>query len=199
VYRIFSLRLEIILVQNGKGVVSWMQIIIKGKNIELTPALRTHAEKKVGKIAKFFEDNAGTATVMLRTERDLHIVEVTVQIEGLILRGEEKTDDMYVSIDGVVDKLERQIKKYKTRINHKLRLDVESKTPEVKEEEPREPVGQVIKTKRFAVKPMSVEEAVMQLELIGHDFFVFRNATTEEVNVLYRRTDGNFGLIEPGF
>lgn len=176
-----------------------MQIIIKGKNIELTPALRTHAEKKVGKIAKYFEDNAGTATVMLRTERDYHIVEVTVQIEGLLLRGEEKTADMYMSIDGVIEKLERQIKKYKTRINHKLRQDTGVKPAEVREEETPEPTGQVIKTKRFAVKPMSVEEAVMQMDLIGHDFFVFRNATTEEVNVLYRRTDGNFGLIEPGF
>ena len=174
-----------------------MQIIVKGKNMELTPALRTYADKKVSKIARYFEDNVGTATVMLRTEKDLHIVEVTVQIDGLILRGEERTGDMYTSIDGVIEKLERQIKKYKTRINYKLRVDAGPRIAEPTPAEAPEPVGQVIKTKRFAVKPMSVEEAVMQMELIGHDFFVFRNSSSEEVNVVYRRADGNFGLIEP--
>lgn len=182
-----------------------MQITVKGKNVEVTPALRAYAEKKVGKLERYFDRDLPTATVTLRIERDLHVVEVTVSIDHLLLRGEERTGDMYVSIDGVIEKLERQIKKYKTRINRKLRQDApvrpqEAKPPvSVAPEEEEEPVGQVIRTKRFALKPMSVEEAVMQMDLLGHGFFVFFNGATEEVNVVYRRADGNYGLIEPEF
>lgn len=180
-----------------------MQIVVKGKNVEVTPALRSYAEKKVGKLEKYFEQGEVTAQVMMRLERELHVVEVTLQVDALLLRGEERTADMYASIDGVLEKLERQIKKYKTRINRKLRLDAgprgqETKpavAPEVRGEE--EEFGRVIRTKRFPIKPMSVEEAIMHMELLGHDFFVFRNSTDEEINVVYRRADGNYGLIEP--
>lgn len=177
-----------------------MQIVIKGKNVEVTPALRAYAEKRVSKLERYFDEPNVTSQVMLRIERELHVVEVTLQVGGLLLRGEERTGDMYASIDGVLEKLERQIHKYKTRLNRK-RLETGTRPQEARPAaapaaEP-EPFGQVIRTKRFPVKPMSVEEAVMQMDLLGHDFFVFRNSTNEEINVVYRRSDGNYGLIEP--
>lgn len=179
-----------------------MQIVIKGKNVEVTPALRAYAEKRVSKLDRYFDEPNLTAQVMMRVERELHVVEVTVQVDALLLRGEERTGDMYASIDGVLEKLERQIKKYKTRINRKLRGEGGSRqegaaAPNAAPAAGVEPVGQVIRTKRFPIKPMSVEEAVMQMDLLGHDFYVFRNSTDEEVNVVYRRSDGNYGLIEP--
>jgi putative sigma-54 modulation protein len=179
-----------------------MQVVVKGKNIDVTDSLRDYAARKVQKIEKFFGNSEMDAQVTLKVERGQHIVDVTVQVDGLLLRGEEKTGDMYASIDGVVDKIERQIKKYKTKINRKLRQQgaklteaaFENGDAPVVEREPR-----VVRTKRFAIKPMSLEEAMMQMELLGHDFFVFSNADTEEVNVLYRRKDGDYGLIEPEF
>ncbi|NPV53956.1 MAG: ribosome-associated translation inhibitor RaiA [Firmicutes bacterium] len=188
-----------------------MEITMKSKNIDLTPALRNYAEKKVAKIEKFFVGSLIDAQVMLDIERGFHIVDITLQVDGLLLKGEARTGDMYASIDEAVDKIARQIRKYKTRINRKLRqagneiveaalrewsgaAGPEPAAQEVEDEEPR-----IVKTKRFAVKPMSVEEAMMQMELLGHDFFVFSNAETEEVNVIYRRRDGNYGLIEPEF
>ncbi len=175
-----------------------MQITIRGKNIEVTPALRQHVERKIGKIGRYFETPL-TAQVTLIVEKDRHIVEVTVPLDGMLLRGEDETDDMYASIDSVVDKLERQIRKYKTRVNRRVRrtegkpLFVSSPDEEAVEYEE----GRVVKTKRFAVKPMDVEEAILQMNLLDHDFFVFANAETQEVNVLYKRKDGNYGLIEP--
>jgi len=192
-----GVHLPIILVETLKGV-GYMKITVTGKNIEVTDALRDYAEKKVAKIVKFFEKSPLSSQVSLRTERGLHIVEITVHIDGLLLRGEEKTSDMYASIDGAIDKIERQVHKFKTRINRKLREEnrvVLEELPNQKEQS--EP--QIVRTKRFAVKPMSVEEAVMQMDLLGHDFFVFSNSETEEVNVVYRRKDGNYGLIEPEF
>lgn len=179
-----------------------MQIVIKGKNVEISPALRSYAEKRIGKLDHYFDHPDLTAQVTLRVERELHVVEVTLPVSGLIMRGEERTGDMYASLDGVVDKLERQIKKYKTRINRKLRNEGAPRPQEAKpqvsvEPDHGEPMGQVIRTKRFPIKPMSIEEAIMQMDLLGHDFFVFRNAINEEVNVVYRRADGNYGLIEP--
>ncbi len=178
-----------------------MKIIVRGKNIDITPALRNYAEEKVGRISKYFEDAFVEAQISLEVEKTRHIVEVTVFIDGLLLRGEEKTGDMYASIDGVIEKIERQIRKYKTKINRKLRdekkefeLNLGNNEQEDEEEGPK-----IVRTKRFAIKPMPVEEAVMQMDLIGHDFFVFTNAETEEVNVVYRRNDGNYGLIEPTF
>ncbi len=173
-----------------------MKLSVRGKNIEVTEALREHAQKRVGKINKYF-DFGTEAQVSLGVVRGLHTVEVTVMVNGMILRAEEATNDMYASIDMVVDKLERQIAKYKTRINRKARqtggIRAAAELPKVEEE--GEP--QVVRTKRFPVKPMPVEEAILQMDLLGHDFFVFANADTDEVNVVYRRKDGNYGLIEP--
>ena len=127
-----------------------------------------------------------------------HIVEVTVSINGILLRGEESTMDMYTSIDLVVEKLERQIEKHKTKLARKFR-QVSFKEAVVEEikEAPEVEDFQVVKTKRFAVKPMDIQEAIMQMNLINHDFFVFRDAKTEAVNVVYRRKDGKYGLIDP--
>jgi putative sigma-54 modulation protein len=176
-----------------------MLVTVNGKNIELTGALREYAEKKVAKIAKFFEKSPVGAQVTLSTERSKHVVDITVQVNGLLLRGEAKTDDMYVSIDNAIDKIERQVHKFKTKINRKFQKDnqvvlIPSTTVAKEDPEP-----QIKRTKRFAIKPMSVEEAVMQMDLLDHDFYVFSNSDTEEVNVVYRRKDGNYGLIEPEF
>jgi len=141
------------------------------------------------------------AQVTLSVERDRHKVEVTIPLDGIILRGEEVSGDMYGSVDMVIEKLERQIKKHKTRLSKKIRSNslrefIAQSAGEVSEEE-EEP--QVLRTKRFAIKPMPIDEAIMQMNLLGHSFFVFSNAETDEVNVVYRRKDGNYGLIEPEF
>ncbi|MGM9571271.1 MAG: ribosome hibernation-promoting factor, HPF/YfiA family [bacterium] len=171
-----------------------MQITIRGKNVAVTPALNDYVEEKVGRLSRYLE-NISEAVVALSVVKDKHIVEVTVFVNGsgIILRGEESNDDMYASIDLVVEKVERQIRKYKNRLSKKslVRPDV----PALENDQP----AKLVKTKRFAIKPMDPEEAVMQMNLIGHDFFVFFNADTEEVNVVYKRKDGNFGLIEPEF
>ncbi|MBM7853673.1 putative sigma-54 modulation protein [Desulfohalotomaculum tongense] len=177
-----------------------MKINTRGKNIELTPALKDYVEKRINKLEKFFDD-LGDAQVTLLVEGDKQKVEVTIPIKvnGLILRGEESTGDMYTSIDLVVDKLEKQIEKYKGKLFERRQRGGNGKAvpktaPAERENEPR-----VVKTKRFAVKPMSVDEAILQMNLLGHSFFVFSNADSEQVNVLYRRKDGHYGLIEPDF
>jgi putative sigma-54 modulation protein len=183
-----------------------MKIVVKSKNLEITPALRTYAEKKITKFEKFITaangDYESLAEMMMRTEREVHIAELTIEFRGLVLRGEGRTDDMYNSIDEAVDKIERQWNKFKTRIHRRLQgpkiseiappVDDGLRSPENLEREFR-----VVKIKRFDYKPMSVEEAIMQMELLGHDFFVFTNADDDEINVVYKRRDGNYGLIEP--
>ncbi len=177
-----------------------MQIHVRGKNMEVNSSLQEYAEKRLGKLEKYFDSNF-EAQVTLSVAKEDNIVEVTISIDGLLLRGEESSEDMYASIDKVVDKLERQMHKYKTKINRKLRqrgikeLNEQYVSLQREEKENEEP--QVVRTKRFVIKPMSVEEAILQMNLLGHDFFVFNNAETEDINVLYRRKDGNYGLIEP--
>ncbi|OWZ84842.1 ribosome hibernation-promoting factor, HPF/YfiA family [Natranaerobius trueperi] len=175
-----------------------MRLTISGKNIDVTNALKEHIQKKFTKLDRHFDDSV-EAQVTLSVIKDSHNVEATVFLNGgILLRGEESTGDMYASIDEVVEKVERQVKKHKTRINRKLRQtggDHLLKETESSVEESDDP--KIVKTKRFAIKPMSPEEAVLQMELIGHDFFVFRNAETEEVNVVYKRKDGDYGQIEP--
>lgn len=176
-----------------------MKINVRGKNITVTPALREYAEKKIGKFTKYFEGDLTEANVTLLIEKDLQKVEVTIPLNGYLLRGEEATEDMYASIDKVIDKLERQIRKYKTRINKKIKnlsvLDLVPEGTQTVKAVSAEP--KVVKTKKFAVKPMNVEEAILQMDLLGHNFFVFLNGDTDEVNVVYKRKDGNYGLIEP--
>lgn len=176
-----------------------MKIIISGKNIEVTSGLRQFVEKKLSKLEKYFKPEV-EAHITLSVEKNRQIVEVTIPFNGVILRGEEANGDMYVSIDLVADKLERQIRKQKTKLERRkyddsLRFQ---DIPDIKENE-REEETKIVKTKRFAVKPMSEEEAVLEMELLGHNFFVFQNADSNEVNVIYKRKDGNVGLIEPEF
>jgi putative sigma-54 modulation protein len=173
---------------------------IRGKNIEVTEALKDYVEKRLSKLERFIED-VRVAQVTLSVEGESHKVEVTIPLNGIILRGEEETEDMYSSIDLVVDKLEKQIDKYKTKLYRRYRGIGFRKSLVRELETSGEAVEQfkIVRTKKFALKPMDVEEAVMQMNLLGHSFFVFFNSGTEEVNVVYRRHDGNFGLIEPRF
>ncbi|KAF0194342.1 MAG: putative sigma-54 modulation protein [Bacillota bacterium] len=172
-----------------------MQISVRGKNVDVTDALRDYVFKKLKRLDRYF-DGAGDGQVTLSVERDQHRVEVTIIVNGLLLRGEELSPDMYASIDLVTDKLEKQVDRYRTKIARRLRSTVPQHTIAVdapgEDDEP-----QIVRTKRFPMKPMNIEEAVLQMNLLGHDFFVFNNSDTELVNVVYKRKDGNFGLIEP--
>ena len=177
-----------------------VRLQVKGKNVDVTDSLKDYALQKLGKLDKHLNDAA-------RLELELHVeknpsisqnqvAEATVWTKGPVLRARESSTDMKASIDLLVDKLERQVRRYrdKRRRGHaRGNNDHVESIPVVADEE--QPV--IVKTKQFAVKPMTPEEAVLQLELIGHDFFVFQNADTSDVNVLYRRRDGNYGLIEP--
>ncbi len=176
-----------------------MRIKVSGKNIVVTKALRERVEKKLSKFEKFFNPDT-EANATLTVEKNRHIIEVTIPFNGVILRGEEATDDMYTSIDNVVEKLERQIARYRTKLERRIKdgsVRFENFAFDEDEDEKGEP--KIVRTKRFAMKPMPVEEAVLQMELLGHTFFMFFNAETEEVNVVYKRKGGDYGLIEPKF
>ncbi len=179
-----------------------MNFIVSGKNMEVTDALKDTVERKIGKINKYFRKNT-EAQVTLSVEKNRHIIEITIPFDGAILRCEEATDDMYTSIDKAVDKLEKQMRKHKTKLEKRFRggkLVFENILPfDEGEKNERGEYPRIVRTKRFAMKPMPVEEAVLQMELLGHNFFVFSNAETDEVNVVYKRRDGNYGLIEPTF
>lgn len=180
-----------------------MRLDIRGKNLELTDALKDYTTKRLSKLEKYIDD-VKEAQVALSVEGDGHKVEVTIPLNGVLLRGEEATDDMYSSIDLVVEKLEKQIDKYKTRLyrNNRAAGLKKALAEEAKRELESSPPLEnfrVVRTKRFALKPMDEEEAIMQMNLLGHVFFVFFNARSEEVNVVYKRKDGNYGLIEPNF
>lgn len=167
-----------------------MNISVRGKNIQVTDALKEHVDKRIGKLEKYLGDVEATATLVV--EKNNHRIEVTIPVNGMIVRGEETTDDMYASIDLVVEKLEKQINKYRGKLSKKLR-NLASIDPTPAEDT----VDEVVRTKRFTIKPMPVEEAILQMNLLGHDFYVFSNAETMETNVVYKRNDGKFGLIEP--
>lgn len=183
-----------------------MRIVVKGKNIEITPALREYSEKRVSKVRKFFPGDVSISVdVALSIEREWQMAEVTVHVQNLVIRGESRTEDMYASIDNCIDRVERQVRRHKTRLQKRFQGAPKLGELEVRRTAVADPpadeaaLPKVVRTKRFAVKPMGIEEAVMQMDLLGHDFFVFANASTEEVNVLYRRKDGNVGLIEPDY
>lgn len=172
-----------------------MQITIKGKGLHVTDPMRAHAEEKIGHLQHYF-DHIIDATVTMRTERSFQVVEVVLHLPNFIVKAEERSSDMYASIDLVRDRLEQQILKYKNRRidrhHHRNGKPVEAAGPDDAEDGPR-----IVRSKRFAVKPMHTEDAAHQMELLGHDFFVFVNAETEEMNVLYKRKGGDLGLIEP--
>lgn len=178
-----------------------MNYIISGKNIDVTDALKEKVISKVGKLEKFFYSST-EVQVTLSVEKNSHIVEVTIPFDGFIVRAEESNDDMYTSIDKVIDVLERQILKNKTRLAKKLHGGAlknlaESGTSDDAQEIEEE--YKIVRTKKFAIKPMAIEEAILQMNLLGHEFFMFANSETDQTNVVYRRKDGNYGLIEPEF
>jgi putative sigma-54 modulation protein len=176
-----------------------MKYIVNGKNTNVSEALRERAIKKLSKIEKFFKADA-ECHVTFAIEKSRHILEVTIVSSGFVVRAEETTDDMYTSIDMVIDKLERQIRKNKTKLGKRIKQ--ESLVPDnflIDENIEEENSFRVVRSKRFAIKPMNIEEAILQMNLLGHNFFVFSNGDTEEVNVVYKRKDGHYGLIEPEF
>lgn len=180
-----------------------MRLDIRGKNLEVTEALKDYTTKRLSKLEKYIDDMK-EAQVALSVEGEGHKVEVTIPLNGVILRGEEASEDMYSSIDLVVEKLEKQIEKYKTRLYRNDRgvglkkAWLEESKRDLESDQDVEKF-KIVRTKRFALKPMDEEEAIMQMNLLGHTFFVFFNSRSEEVNVVYRRKDGNYGLIEPEF
>ncbi|MDF2961223.1 MAG: sigma-54 modulation protein [Paenibacillus sp.] len=178
-----------------------MKFNIRGQHIEVTEALRDYVEKKLSKLERYFEaPPTSEVYVTLSVIKGLQTVEVTIPLTGVMLRAEEKHTDMYASIDLVIDKLERQIRKHKTKVNRKIRQeggirDILKVDTSVQFEEDDD--YELVRTKRFTLKPMDIDEAILQMNMVGHNFFVFSNMETEQVNVVYKRDDGKYGLIEP--
>lgn len=174
-----------------------MKVTVIAKNIELTQALKEIVQKKISKLEKYFEVEV-EAKATLSVQKSRQIIEVTIPFNGVILRGEESTEDMYKSLDLVEDKLERQIRKQKTRLSRKNNGSLkfaalnDSKLESIEEDD-----GSLVKVKKFGVKPMNSEEAILQMDLLGHNFFVYQDAESSKVNVVYKRKDGNYGLLEP--
>lgn len=184
-----------------------MNYNVRGENIEVTPALREYVEKKLGKLERYFDgtpDANVNVNLKVNNAKDQKI-EVTIPMPQLVLRAEESNEDMYAAIDLVTDKLERQIRKHKTKVNRKLREKGSTKTmfanggaatatavQDIEDED-----YELVRTKRFDLKPMDSEEAILQMNMLGHNFFVFTNAETNTTNVVYRRKDGKYGIIEP--
>jgi len=173
-----------------------MRYIISGKNINVTEALKEAVESKLSKLDRYFSPDTEVHAT-LSVEKGRQNIEVTIPIKGTIIRAEQDSNDMYVSIDLVEEVIERQIKKYKTKIIDKKQSATAFSDLFIQEEaEPDESI-KIVKTKRFAMKPMDPEEACLQMELLGHDFFMFLNSETEQINVVYKRKANTYGLIEP--
>ena len=184
-----------------------LQYNIRGENIDVTPAIREHIERKVEKVERYFpEGTNATANVNVRTYNNAQTkVEVTIPMKNLTLRAEERHNDLYAAVDLIVDKLERQIRKYKTRVNRKFRdrdgigmafaaLEQEAQQQRMAEEEEEDLT--IVRTKRFDLKPMDEEEAVLQMNMLGHNFYVYTDAESDGTNIVYKRKDGTYGLIE---
>jgi putative sigma-54 modulation protein len=180
-----------------------MELSIKGRNVEVTDRLQEYVEKKMGKLDRYLP-SISEVWVELSVEgtkaaQDRQVCQVTVRSNGTILRAEERSEDMFMSIDTVLDKMYRQIARYKGKRKNRWRganVQVEPLPLEFEEEAEEEP-SNIVRYKRFAMVPMTAEEAVEQMELLGHDFFVFFNADEGQINVLYRRNDGTYGVIQP--
>ncbi len=166
-----------------------------GKNIELTESLKDVAEKKFSKLDKYFSEEA-EARVVFSTVREEQTVEVTIFLPKTIIRAEETTDDMYSSMDNAVDALARQIRKHKTKLKRRYKNNETIRFDEIVEKEKEETENKIVKRKSFELNPMNEEEAILQMELLNHNFFVFLDADTEAVAIVYKRKDGNYGKIE---
>lgn len=176
-----------------------MKIRIFGKNIEVTQGIKSAVEDKLSKLDKYFVKETNV-DVTLSVEKNEQKVEVTIPVKGGIIRAEETSDDMYATIDLVEETIERQLVKYKNKLVDKKKVIKENFTPDFIDadyDEDEEDAVKIVRTKSFGIKPMDAEEACVQMELLGHDFFVFLNADTDEVNVVYKRKGNTYGLIEP--
>lgn len=182
-----------------------MTVNIRGKNIDVTPALKDYVEKKASKVTKQFR-TIGDISALMRVEKGDSVkgervgdcvVEISFPAGGVIFRAQETTKDMYSSIDLVIEKIERQIHKYKTKLMRGRYNNFREETPAVNAVPAEEPEFKVVRSKRFIMRPMGVEEAIMQMNLLNHDFFVFFDDELEAVNVVYRRKDGDYGLLSP--
>lgn len=174
-----------------------MNITVIGRHMEVTDALKTYAEDKLRKLEKYLPAGAD-ATVTLGVEKYRRRAEVQIKVNGILIQAQDETDEMYSSIDKVLDKVVRRVRKYKEKLKDKKGRGEEKVAAAMAVEEgPVETIPEIIKTKRFSMKPMTAEEAVMQMELLDKEFFVFSNIGTGDLNVIYRRNDGNIGLIEP--
>jgi putative sigma-54 modulation protein len=174
-----------------------MKFNIHGRKIDVTDSIKSYIEEKIGRLDKYFEnpDDVITTAVIKLRGKDQQVVEITINANKFMLRGEESHKDLYASIDKVSDKIERQIRKNKTRLKKKTVKDI-SRDFVLDFEEPEENDNVIVKRKTIQNKPMSEEEAILQMELLGHEFFAFKNMETSEVNILYRRKDGDYGIIE---
>lgn len=173
-----------------------MKYIITGKNINVTTGLREQIEEKIGKLERYFTPNT-EIHVTLSVEKDRQKIEVTIPVKGGIVRAEETNEDMYAAIDMVEDIIEKQLKKYKNKIIDSKQAGEGLSRAFLDEDYDDEDEIQIDRVKKFAIKPMDPEEACLQMELLGHSFYVFRNVETDEVNVVYKRKGGSYGLIEP--
>lgn len=175
-----------------------MRYTITGRNIEVTPSLRDAVQDKIGKLERYFTPDTEVIAT-LSVQKEAQKIEVTIPMKGNIIRAEESSSDMYVSIDLVEEIIERQIKKYRRKLIDKKQAAQAFSELFLTEEYEGDDEIKIVKTKRFGIKPMDPEEACVQMELLGHSFYVFLNAETDEVNVVYKRRGNTYGLIEPEF
>jgi putative sigma-54 modulation protein len=175
-----------------------MRYIISGKNIEVTEGLKTAVYEKIGKLERYFTPDT-EIHVTMNVEKERQKIEVTIPMKGSMVRAEQTSNDMYVSIDLVEEIIERQLRKYKNKIIEKKQAAANLNQAFMDDDFDEDDTIKIIRTKKFAIKPMDPEEACVQMELLGHNFFVYRNAETDEVNVVYKRKGNTYGLIEPEF
>lgn len=175
-----------------------MKVTITGKNIELTNGIKEAVEDKLSKLDKYFTKDT-EANVTLSVEKERQKIEVTIPVKGTVIRSEQVSNDMYVSIDLVEEVLERQLKKYRTKLISKQQAAAYFTDEFTQRDDTADENIKIIRSKKFGMKPMYPEDACIQMELLGHNFFVFKNAETDEVNVVYKRNDNTYGLIEPEF
>lgn len=177
-----------------------MKFTISGRNMEVTPGLKDAVTSKLGKLEKYFTPDV-EVIVTLSVEKERQKIEVTIPVKGDIIRSEQESTDMYISIDLVEEVIERQLRKYRTKLIAKHQEGISFSHDFFEEEDVNYDDGdiRIVRTKKFGMKPMFPEDACVQMELLGHSFFVFSNAETDEVNVVYKRKNGTYGLIEPEF
>ena len=173
-----------------------MKFIITGRNIDVTPGLKSAVEDKIGKLEKYFTPDT-EVHVTLSVEKDRQKIEVTIPVKGTVIRSEQISSDMYVSIDLVEEIIERQLKKYKNKLIERQQGSHYLKPEFIEKDYAEDDEIKIVRTKKFDIKPMYAEDACIQMELTGHNFFVFCNAETDQVNVVYKRKGNTYGLIEP--